>query len=100
MKLKDTQPDNPQVLAFNEIFSSGDETLQAKALLDFVTQNPDLKDGSRGKSRGGQIDLTVYLKREGVRDVSDGVAQSPFLDWEIFAKKMEHKRGWNVSKAM
>ena len=99
MKLKEENKEHPQVIAWNQIFGpDGDESLQSKVLLDFVIKNPDVKEGKRGKCRGA-IELTAYVKSEGVRDSCEAVTQSPMLDWEIFAKKMENKRGWTAAKA-
>ena len=49
--------------AFNIWGTTGDESLQGKVLLDFVQQNPDAKDGKRGKSRG-PIELTTYVNTQ------------------------------------
>ena len=100
-KFKEQDEEHEEVLAFNKIFGGegeeGDEAIQSKVLLDFVRLFLEGKS-TRGKSRG-KLDLVNYVRSEGVRDEVGAVSRCPLLDWELFQKKMETKRGWNPAKA-
>ncbi|CAE7828810.1 unnamed protein product [Symbiodinium sp. CCMP2592] len=94
---KEWEENDEQFQAFQKIFGpDGDESLQAQVLLDFSAKFPDSKE--KGKNRG-TLDLTTYVKTEGVRDEASRLKGNPLLDWELFQHKMAHKRGWTAQKA-
>ena len=80
-----------------KVVEDGNQQLAGQVLCDYCKKCPE---GTRRKGQKKTImDLAQYVKLEGARQESAKASQRPLLDWELFSRKLSHKRGWSTTKA-